>query len=307
MNQAMHHDRGASRQRGCDMFGAGCQRNQPGAGTRRGLCRQQASASETPVSCHYQNMPEPPLMGVGRPFRQPGFHRRPVTTPGNRLLPTPGHTVCRIQGFKNYLAGRGRPLASEQPRLEANKGYGHCRPDHIALGGARGRVQPGGQIYRQHRCRGPVAPADQCRKGFTGRARYARAQHGIHDQAGITEKLVKLGLRQTRQLSHLDTICKRSLPRLAGITAEFFRGCNGKTLDDQPMPAGIGGHQIPVAPVITGTTKNQNRRIIPPVSYQPAKCRLGRRLHQLEAINTLLINHIAINLPDRIGGKQRVW
>jgi hypothetical protein len=41
--------------------------------------------------------------------------------------------------------------------------------------------------------------------------------------------------------------------------------------------------------------------------YQAAKSGVGGGLHQFKTINTLLINHIAIDLPHRIGGKQCVW
>jgi hypothetical protein len=68
------------------------------------------------------------------------------------------------------------------------------------------------------------------------------------------------------------------------------------------MPVSIRRHQVAITAVVTSTAKHQNRPGDRPVTQQLAKGRPGSGLHQLKAINALLINQVAVNCSHRVGG-----
>ena len=70
---------------------------------------------------------------------------------------------------------------------------------------------------------------------------------------------------------------------------------------------GIQGDQVTIATIIASPAQHQNRSGRRPVPEQLAKRSPGRGLHQLKAINTLLINKIPIHRSNRVGGVQGFW
>jgi hypothetical protein len=246
-------------------------------------------------------------VGVRRPLGQPRHYRAPVTTAGYRLLTATSDTFGGIQRLENHLAAHCCTLSGKQTSLEADKSHRLGGIDHIPFGCSGGGVKPGGQINRKDWSWCTVTPAYQGGKGFAGRAGHTGTEHGINNQACTGKQIIQRWRAESLEVKNIDTVRQGLLPGFTGVAGQFVDWRNRNTADVQTVPFRTCRDQITITTVIARTAQDQHRAAVRPVPYQTAKSSVGSRLHKLKTINALLINHIAIDLPHRIGGKQCVW
>ncbi|AHI30048.1 hypothetical protein AU14_06700 [Marinobacter similis] len=152
-----------------------------------------------------------------------------------------------------------------------------------------------------------IALGNQAGEGLPGSAGHAGTQHGINQHISFTEQGLPRFRGQGCEFLHLNPISDGLPPGFTGISGQFLCGCHRNALHAHTVTRRIGGHQIAVSAVIASATEHQDRPRFRPLPNQPPKRRMGRALHQFEPVHALLLNHIAVNLPHSIGGKQCVW